>query len=60
MQLKTLGAALLCALALAVPAAHHSHGNYDLSKWTNMGGRQAGDPRRSALHRLPGHQERER
>jgi Family of unknown function (DUF6152) len=35
MQLKTLGAAVICALALAVPlAAHH----YDLSKWTNMEG----------------------
>ena len=39
MQLKTLGVAALCALALAVPmSAHHSHGNYDLSQWTNMEG----------------------
>jgi hypothetical protein len=39
MQLKTLGAAAMCALALAVPlAAHHSHGNYDLAVWTSMEG----------------------
>lgn len=39
MQLKTLGGAAICALALAVPlSAHHSHGNYDLSKWTTMEG----------------------
>jgi hypothetical protein len=39
MQFKILGAAALCALALAAPlGAHHSHGNYDLSKWTNMEG----------------------
>jgi hypothetical protein len=39
MQFRTLGVAAMCALALAVPlAAHHSHGNYDLSKWTNMEG----------------------
>ena len=38
MQLKTLGA-LAFVLALAAPlGAHHSHGNYDLSKWTNMEG----------------------
>ena len=39
MQFKILGAVALCALALTAPlAAHHSHGNYDLSKWTNMEG----------------------
>ena len=38
MQFKILGAAAL-APALAAPlGAHHSHGNYDLSKWTNMEG----------------------
>jgi hypothetical protein len=39
MQLKRLGVAAICALALAVPlSAHHSHGNYDLSTWTTMEG----------------------
>jgi hypothetical protein len=39
MPLKALGLAALVALALATPiAAHHSHGNYDLSKWTTMEG----------------------
>jgi hypothetical protein len=39
MQFKILGAVALCALALTTPLrAHHSHGNYDLSKWTNMEG----------------------
>ena len=39
MQLKAFGLAALCAVALAAPVgAHHSHGNYDLSKWTNMEG----------------------
>ena len=39
MLFKTLGAAAMCALALAVPlTAHHSHGNYDLSVWTSMEG----------------------
>ncbi len=39
MQFKSFGIALFCALALALPvAAHHSHGNYDLSKWTPMEG----------------------
>ena len=39
MQVKVLGFAALCACALSVPlAAHHSHGNYDLSKWTTMEG----------------------
>jgi len=37
MQFKTLCAAAICALAAPV-AAHHSHGNYDLSTWTNMEG----------------------
>ena len=39
MQLRALGVAALSALALAMPAAaHHSHGNYDLSQWTSMEG----------------------
>jgi hypothetical protein len=31
-------AVLFASLALAPVAAHHSHGNYDLSKWTTMDG----------------------
>jgi len=39
MKLKSFGFAALCALALSAPVgAHHSHGNYDLSKWTPMEG----------------------
>ena len=39
MQFKAVGVAAACAIALAVPmAAHHSHGNYDLAKWTLMEG----------------------
>jgi hypothetical protein len=39
MHLKTVGVALLGAACLAVPVvAHHSHGNYDLTKWTVMEG----------------------
>jgi hypothetical protein len=39
MLFKILGLAPALALALAVPAgAHHSHGNYDISKWTLMEG----------------------
>ena len=39
MQLKAFGLAIMCAVAVAVPVwAHHSHGNYDLSKWTPMEG----------------------
>lgn len=39
MYCRTFGSAALCAIALAAPAvAHHSHGNYDLSKWTSMEG----------------------
>jgi len=41
MQVKTFGVAFICAviMALAMPAAaHHSHGNYDISTWTNMEG----------------------
>lgn len=39
MKLRALGVAALSALAVAIPAAaHHSHGNYDLSQWTTMEG----------------------
>ena len=39
MRFKSLAVLALCALALTAPAAaHHSHGNYDLSQWTNMEG----------------------
>jgi hypothetical protein len=39
MYLKAVTAAIACACVLAVPvAAHHSHGNYDLAKWTTMEG----------------------
>jgi hypothetical protein len=39
MQAKSFAIAVLVAVALALPvAAHHSHGNYDLSKWTSMEG----------------------
>jgi hypothetical protein len=31
-------AVLFAVLALSPVAAHHSHGNYDLSKWTTMDG----------------------
>jgi hypothetical protein len=39
MQLKAFGLAAMCAMLLALPVrAHHSHGNYDLSKWATMEG----------------------
>ena len=39
MRFKAFGVASICAACLAVPVfAHHSHGNYDLSKWTVMEG----------------------
>lgn len=40
MRMKALGIAVVCALfAAGMPAsAHHSHGNYDLSKWVSMEG----------------------
>jgi hypothetical protein len=39
MQLKATGVALACITSVAVSvAAHHSHGNYDLTKWTIMEG----------------------
>ena len=39
MQMKDVAVALLWTALLALPvAAHHSHGNYDLTKWTVMDG----------------------
>ena len=39
MQFRTSSLAAVCAVFLALPAsAHHSHGNYDLSKWVTMEG----------------------
>lgn len=39
MQCRVCAIAVLGALALMAPvAAHHSHGNYDLSTWTSMEG----------------------
>ena len=39
MKLKAPGLAAVCAMFLALPAwAHHSHGNYDLSKWETLQG----------------------
>jgi hypothetical protein len=39
MYLKAVSVAIACACVLAVPvAAHHSHGNYDLARWTTMEG----------------------
>jgi hypothetical protein len=39
MHRKAFGVAFLCAVLLSVPVvAHHSHGNYDLTKWTVMEG----------------------
>jgi hypothetical protein len=39
MCFKAFGVASLCAVCVTVPVvAHHSHGNYDLTKWTLMEG----------------------
>ncbi len=39
MQFKLLSFAAICAVALALPAsAHHSHGNYDITKWMSVEG----------------------
>ena len=39
MVFKAFGVALVGAACLAVPVgAHHSHGNYDVTKWTVMEG----------------------
>jgi hypothetical protein len=40
MPFKFLSFATVCALFLALPStAHHSHGNYDLTKWVPVEGR---------------------
>jgi len=39
MQFKSLSLATICAVSLALPLwAHHSHGNYDTTKWTPFEG----------------------
>jgi len=39
MRVPAFAVAIFCATCLSLPAsAHHSHGNYDLSKWTLMEG----------------------
>jgi hypothetical protein len=39
MRFRVFGVALICAVSLVWPlVAHHSHGNYDLTKWTVMEG----------------------
>ncbi|MGH9197651.1 MAG: DUF6152 family protein, partial [Acidimicrobiia bacterium] len=39
MSFKALYLAVLCAMALVMPAgAHHSHNNYDTTKWTPFEG----------------------
>ena len=40
MLVKTLKLAAICTVLLVVPLqAHHSHGNYDTTKWTTMEGK---------------------
>ncbi len=42
MQLKSLGLAVVCSLWVIMPVwAHHSHGNYDTTKFTNLKGKVA-------------------
>jgi hypothetical protein len=39
MHIKSLSFTTVCALALALPStAHHSHGNYDVTKWVPVEG----------------------
>src|SRR6185295_4503839 len=39
MPVRFLGLAGICAVFSVMPAwAHHSHGNYDITKWTTMEG----------------------
>ena len=39
MRVRCLTCAVVCAVLSIVPVrAHHSHGNYDLTKWTTMEG----------------------
>src|SRR2546422_4823188 len=40
MLIRFLGIAATCAVVAVLPVlAHHSHGNYDTSKWTTMEGK---------------------
>ena len=40
MLVRSLGLAAVCAVLLVSPVrAHHSHGNYDTTKWTTMEGK---------------------
>ncbi|HYR85737.1 MAG TPA: DUF6152 family protein [Terriglobia bacterium] len=40
MLVRCLGIAAVCAVVAVLPVlAHHSHGNYDTSKWTTMEGK---------------------
>ena len=39
MRVRFLTLAAICAVFTVAPVrAHHSHGNYDLTKWTTMEG----------------------
>ena len=39
MKFTLVSLAAICLVAVALPAfAHHSHGNYDVSKWTSIEG----------------------
>jgi hypothetical protein len=39
MQIRILGPATVCAIALALPVwAHHSHNAYEVTVWTNLEG----------------------
>jgi hypothetical protein len=40
MPFKLVSLAIICAVSFAFPAwAHHSHGNYDVTKWTIVEGK---------------------
>ena len=40
MLVRCLSIASMCAVLLVTPVqAHHSHGNYDTTKWTTMEGK---------------------
>src|SRR5262245_62410790 len=39
MKFTVVSVAAVCLVAIALPAlAHHSHGNYDVEKWTSLEG----------------------
>jgi len=39
MRVRSVSVAIICAVVAVMPVrAHHSHGNYDLTKWTTMEG----------------------